>query len=79
MPQFQRKGFGTQQKAWQIQYAKHCGFTTIVTNMRESSREMIRVNEKFGFTVRGTDSDYYDDGEPCVVMELDLSTAQDLQ
>lgn len=47
--------------------------------MRESSREMIRVNEKFGFTVRGTDSDYYDDGEPCVVMELDLSTAQDLQ
>ena len=40
--------------------------------MRESNQEIIRVNEKFGFTVRGTDPDYYDDREPCVVMELDL-------
>ena len=79
LPEFQRKGFGTLQKAWQIQYAKNHGFTTIVTNMRESNQEMIRVNEKFGFTVRGTDPDYYDDREPCVVMELDLKTAQDLQ
>lgn len=79
LPEFQRKGFGTQQKAWQIQYAKNHGFTTIVTNMRESNQEIIRVNEKFGFTVRGTDRNYYDDGEMCVVMELDLRTAQDLQ
>jgi RimJ/RimL family protein N-acetyltransferase len=79
LPEFQQKGFGTQQKAWQIQYAKNHNFTTIVTNMRASNQEIVRVNEKFGFTVRGTDPDYYVDGEPCVVMELDLRRAQDLQ
>jgi len=74
-PEFQRKGFGNQQKAWQIEYAKQRGFTKIVTNMRQSNERIIRLNEKFGFTIRKIDPGYYSDGEPCVVMELDLSNS----
>ena len=60
-------------KTWQIEYAKQRGFTKIVTNMRQSNERIIRLNQKFGFTVKGIDRQYYDDGERCVVMELDLT------
>jgi ribosomal protein S18 acetylase RimI-like enzyme len=73
-PESQGKGFGNQQKAWQIEYAKQHGFTTIVTNMRQSNERIIRLNQKFGFTTRKIDPGYYDD-EPAVVMELDLTNA----
>jgi ribosomal protein S18 acetylase RimI-like enzyme len=72
-PEFQRRGFGDQQKSWQIEYAKERGFKTIVTNMRQSNHRIIKLNEKYGFKTRTIDPDYYPDGEPAVVMELDLT------
>ncbi|SRR5216684_2284406 len=72
-PEFQGKGLGNRQKAWQIEYAKQRGFTKIVTNMRQSNKRIIRLNEKLGFTIRKIDHGCYRDGELCVVMELDLS------
>ena len=36
LPRFQEKGFGRLLKSWQIAYARHHGFTRIVTNHRAS-------------------------------------------
>ncbi|MDQ6735124.1 MAG: GNAT family N-acetyltransferase [Nitrospirota bacterium] len=73
LPAFTRQGFGQLLKCWQISYARHHGFTRIVTNTRESNKLMIVLNEKFGFKTLRTTSDYYEDPfEPTVVMELGL-------
>jgi ribosomal protein S18 acetylase RimI-like enzyme len=73
LPEFQGRGFGTEQKRWQIDYARQRGFEVIVTNMRESNSRIIRLNEKFGFTTRGAVPGYYANPEErAVVMELKL-------
>jgi ribosomal protein S18 acetylase RimI-like enzyme len=73
LPQFQGMGFGQLLKSWQIAYARHHGFTRIVTNTRRGNAAMIRLNRKFGFrTVRSTPRYYCDPTEATVVMELDL-------
>ena len=69
LPAFRRQGFAKLMKAWQIAYARHNGFTRIVTNHRQSNGVIIRINEFFGFSILRTVPDYYDD-EPAVVMEL---------
>jgi ribosomal protein S18 acetylase RimI-like enzyme len=73
LPELRGRGMGTEQKKWQIEYAKQHGFRVIVTNMRESNSPIIRLNEKFGFTSREIVPGYYaDPEEPAVVMELFL-------
>lgn len=72
LPEFQGRGFGRQQKEWQIRYARDGGFDPIVTIMRQSNTRIVRLNEKLGFTVRKIDNHYYPDGEPGIVMELNL-------
>ncbi len=74
LPRFQGKGFGRLLKSWQIAYARHHGFTRIVTNYRASNRRMIELNREFGFRViRRRKAIYYEDpDEPTVVMELKL-------
>jgi ribosomal protein S18 acetylase RimI-like enzyme len=74
LPRFQGKGYGRLLKCWQIAYARHHGFTRIVTNHRASNRQMIELNRKFGFKVlRRRKANYYQDPpEPTVVMELNL-------
>jgi len=70
LPLFRRKGFGTLLKAWQLSYARHHGFSRIVTNTRKSNKAMIRLNEKFGFKIIRTTRGYYEDPpEATVVME----------
>lgn len=73
LPQFRGMGYGTLLKAWQLSYARHHGFTRIVTNTRKSNKAMIGLNKKFGFTVIRTTPGYY--GSPrelAVVMERRL-------
>jgi ribosomal protein S18 acetylase RimI-like enzyme len=74
LPRFQGKGFGRLLKAWQLVYARHHGFTRIVTNHRASNRNMIELNRKFGFKIirRQKAIHYEDPEEPTVVMELKL-------
>lgn len=73
LPQFQRMGFGTLLKAWEISYARFHGFDRIVTNTRERNRAMIALNQKFGFrTLRITEGYYSAPSEASVVMELRL-------
>jgi ribosomal protein S18 acetylase RimI-like enzyme len=76
LPRFQSKGFGRLLKSWQIAYARHHGFTRIVTNHRASNRQMIELNRKFGFRIiRRRKAVYYEGPEePTVVMELKLPT-----
>jgi GNAT superfamily N-acetyltransferase len=71
LPAFQGKGLGSLLKAWQVCYARHHGFTRIVTNSRKRNRRMIALNRKFGFRVIRTTPKYYS-GPPdsTVVMEL---------
>jgi ribosomal protein S18 acetylase RimI-like enzyme len=70
LPQFRGKGFGTLLKAWQLSYARHHGFSRIVTNTRKSNKAMIRLNEKFGFKIVRTTQGYYEaPREATVVME----------
>ena len=71
LPAFQSMGLGTVMKAWQVAYARHRGFTRIVTNTRKGNAAMVALNRKFGFRKIRTTPDYYDDpAEPTVVMEL---------
>jgi len=73
LPEYQGRGFGSMQKQWQIDFAKHRHCKAIVTNMRQSNERMIRLNEKFGFTQRETSSGYYSHPDEAVlVMELRL-------
>ena len=69
---FQGQGFGRLLKAWEIAYARHHGFTRIVTNHRASNEAIIRLNKAFGFRVlcRPKAIYYRDPEEPTVVMEL---------
>ena len=73
LPEFQGRGFGRQQKEWQIRYARDGGFAEIVTVMRQGNTRIIRLNESLGFTLRQIDDHYYPDGEPGIVMELNLT------
>ena len=75
LPRFQGQGFGRLLKSWQLAYARHHGFTRIVTNHRASNRTMIELNRKFGFRIiRRRKANYYEDPpEPTVVMELKLA------
>jgi ribosomal protein S18 acetylase RimI-like enzyme len=69
--QLRRRGFGALLKCWQISYARHHGFSRIVTNTRQSNKAIIELNKKFGFQVIRTTPNYYE--EPCestVVMEV---------
>jgi ribosomal protein S18 acetylase RimI-like enzyme len=70
LPQFQGMGFGNLLKSWQLSYARHHGFSRIVTNTRKSNKAMIKLNEKFGFQIIRTTPGYYEDPrEATVVME----------
>jgi GNAT superfamily N-acetyltransferase len=72
-PEFQGRGFGTEQKKWQIEYARQYGFEVIVTNMRDSNARIIRINKKLGFVPRESVPRYYSDPEEsAIVMELKL-------
>ncbi len=73
LPQFRGLGFGNLLKYWQVLYARHHGFTRIVTNSRKSNKPMIGLNEKFGFKILRTTPNYYEEPrESTVVMELRL-------
>ncbi len=74
-PRFQGLGFGNLMKCWQVSYARHHGFTRIVTNTRKSNRRMIALNKRYGFKVLRTTSQYYRrPAESTVVMELLLGS-----
>ena len=71
LPRYQGRGLGPLLKAWQIAWARHHGFTRIVTNCRRSNKRMIALNTQFGFTILRTTPRYYaEPTEATVVMEL---------
>lgn len=73
LPEFQGRGFGAKQKAWQIEYARQHGFSRIVTNTRKSNLRMISLNKKFGFQqIKVVPAFYEGPREPAIVMELHL-------
>ena len=73
LPEVQGQGLGTLLKSWQVAYARHNGFTRIVTNTRKSNRAMIRLNKNLGFkSIRTTANYYAEPAESTVVMELVL-------
>ena len=73
LPAFRGQGFGSLLKSWQIAYARHHGFTRLVTHTRASNRALIALNEKFGFKkIRRLAGYYGNPPEPAIVMELKL-------
>lgn len=63
---------GTRFTEWQIEYARKRGFSTIVTNTRESNATMIGVYGKLGFEERRV-TEYYDEPkERMVIFDLVL-------
>lgn len=75
LPEYQGKGFGRKQKIWQIEYARQNGFSSIVTNMRESNHRIIRLNEALGFEFRVKVPAYYAiPVEAAIVMEFSLAS-----
>jgi GNAT superfamily N-acetyltransferase len=73
LPEFQNQGFGKQLKQWEIAFAKEHGFERLVTLMRRSNDRIVGLNTSIGFVVRQDASYVYSDGEPGIVMELELS------
>jgi len=79
IPELQGKGIGTKVKQWQIDYGNEHGFELMVTNMRESNAASRQLNQKFGFTVRHIDPDYYHHPEEAaVVMEINIADRRKL-
>lgn len=77
LPEYQRMGFGTLMKSWQICYARVHGFRRIVTNTRKENRGMIALNEKLGFKILRIGPAYYSAPvESTVVMELNLKASR---
>jgi len=73
LPQFQRSGFGSIVKAWQIAYARRNNFQRIVTNTRVSNRGSIALNQKFKFRITRVITNYYSDpSEDAFALELDI-------
>jgi len=73
LPAWQGMGLGRVMKAWQIAYARRHGYKRVIAETRESNRRMIRLNESFGFKIRGkTPGCYADPDEAAVEMELVL-------
>jgi GNAT superfamily N-acetyltransferase len=73
LPEFRRRGLGTKQKQWQIEFAKQQGFRVIVTNTRESNLPMRQLNLNLGFVIREVAPHFYHEpDEPAIVMELQL-------
>jgi ribosomal protein S18 acetylase RimI-like enzyme len=73
LPDMRGRGLGRKQKEWQIEYAKCHGFEVIVTNMRQSNRPIMRLNEELGFRVRLVHSAFYNEPlEDAIVMEVSL-------
>jgi GNAT superfamily N-acetyltransferase len=73
LPEARGQGLGSKLKEWQLDYARQRGFEVIVTNMRQTNTPIIRLNQKFGFTIRELVPGYYSDPEePAVVMERKL-------
>lgn len=71
LPSRQGQGYGSLLKCWQTLYARHHGFTQMITNTRQSNKPMIRLNRKFGFQIVRITPNYYENPrEPTVVMEL---------
>lgn len=61
-PEFRRRGFGREQKRWQIEYAQEQGFAMVVTCSRRSNNPIIALNLGFGFKIREiSPDDYYSD------------------
>ena len=76
LPKYRARGFGALLKAWQVAYARHHGFTRIVTNTRKRNARMIELNQSFGFTILRTTPRYYaEPTDATVVMELLLDKA----
>jgi GNAT superfamily N-acetyltransferase len=73
LPEFQNQSFGKQLKQWEIEFAKERGFERLVTLMRRGNDRIIRLNTSLGFVVRQDARFVYSNGEPGVVMELELS------
>ena len=74
LPEFQRRGFGSLLKSYQIAYAYRNGFTRIVTNTRKRNAAMLALNRKYHFQVVRTTPRYYSDPiDSTVVMELRLA------
>ena len=69
VPAFQKLGFGSLLKAWEIAFARHHGFRRIVTNCRQRNRAMIALNRRFGFRIVRRKADD-DPAYAAVVMEL---------
>ena len=75
LPEYQKKGYGSAMKEWQIAFAKQNGFDLIVTNARKSNVTSIGLNQKYGFKIRAVVPEYYSGpDEAAVVMELELPT-----
>lgn len=71
LPRFQGRGWGAFLKAWEIVYARHCGFKRVLSHVRKSNTRIIKLNQKFGFRVVREMPNYYTDPrEDGLLMEL---------
>jgi len=76
LPRYQRQGFGSLMKAWQIAYARYHGYNRMITNCRKSNVRMIALNRQFGFRIVRTIPRYYAaPTDSAVLMELLLENA----
>jgi ribosomal protein S18 acetylase RimI-like enzyme len=74
LPRFQGRGLGRMLKCWEVAYARHHGFTRIVTNVRKRNTPIVKLNRQLDFKVIRTTPHYYSaPADSTVVMELRLS------
>jgi len=57
-PEHRGRGFGTQIKQHQVDFARMTGFDAIISNMDQDNQASIRIHEKLGFSLKPTGKNY---------------------
>lgn len=66
-----RKGYQTIKYAWEkiLDYAKENGASTLSLHVDAGNRNLVRMYQNLGFTIKETLNDYYDNGSDAYFME----------
>ena len=71
LPQFRKLGIGKNLLDMASKYMKKNHYKKLFLEVRETNKNAINLYNKFGFKVLSKRENYYDDGEACLVMQLE--------
>ncbi|MBI4051541.1 MAG: ribosomal protein S18-alanine N-acetyltransferase [Elusimicrobia bacterium] len=71
-PHYLREGLGTRLLESGILQARQMGFSVVTLEVNSQNESALRLYKKLGFKIVGSRSNFYNDGEDAILMELQL-------